>query len=100
MGWDDDYEYSNGADGSCQVCGEPTDEEWHTFCRDCFADQQGWTRRDDDDDGRDGVPSPAFPGDDRWKVAYLAGFRVGWQAALEEQARWDAALKGRANRAA
>jgi hypothetical protein len=37
-----DLEYSNGADGSCQECGEATDEEWHVYCSDCYAQEQGW----------------------------------------------------------
>jgi NMD protein affecting ribosome stability and mRNA decay len=45
----DDFEYDNGADGSCQQCGGPTEAEWHAFCPDCFAEQQGWRR------GRDRV---------------------------------------------
>jgi len=39
-----DFEYSNGADGSCQECGADTDEEWHAYCGDCFAEQNGWRR--------------------------------------------------------
>ena len=31
------FEYSNGADGSCQECGEPTEEEHHALCMDCCA---------------------------------------------------------------
>ena len=42
MSWDD-HEYSNGADGTCQECGADTDEEWHAYCPDCFAEQQGWS---------------------------------------------------------
>jgi hypothetical protein len=42
----DEFEYSNGACGSCQECGEPVDEEWHAFCSDCFAEQNGWRRPD------------------------------------------------------
>ena len=41
-----DFEYSNGADGSCQECGAETDEEWHAYCADCFAGQNGWRRPD------------------------------------------------------
>jgi hypothetical protein len=41
-----DFEYSNAADGACQQCGADTDEEWHAFCADCFAEQQGWRRPD------------------------------------------------------
>jgi hypothetical protein len=44
----DEFEYSNGADGCCQECGEATDEEWHAYCSDCFAAQQGWRRPDRD----------------------------------------------------
>ena len=42
----DDFEfnYSNGADGSCQECGEATEEEWHAYCAACYAEQQGWVR--------------------------------------------------------
>jgi len=39
-----DVEYSNAADGTCQECGEPTEEEWHAYCSDCFAEQHGWRR--------------------------------------------------------
>lgn len=35
-------EYSNGADGSCQECGEATEEEWHLLCRHCYAEENGW----------------------------------------------------------
>jgi hypothetical protein len=41
MGWDDDYEDSNGAHGECQECGSPTAEEWHAYCSDCHAEQNG-----------------------------------------------------------
>ena len=41
-----DFEYSNGADGSCQECGAETAEEWHAVCPDCFAEQQGWRTTD------------------------------------------------------
>jgi hypothetical protein len=40
----DDFEYSNGACGSCADCGEATSEEWHTYCSDCFAERNGWRR--------------------------------------------------------
>ncbi len=40
----DEFEYSNGADGSCQECGEATDEEYHRLCADCFAEENGWAR--------------------------------------------------------
>ncbi len=39
-------EYVNGADGFCCECGEATDEEWHAYCASCYAEQQGWRRRD------------------------------------------------------
>lgn len=35
-------EYANGADGTCQECGEGTEQEWHAYCGDCFAEQNGW----------------------------------------------------------
>jgi hypothetical protein len=41
-----DFEYSNGADGSCQECGAETEEEWHAYCADCYAEQNGWRRPD------------------------------------------------------
>jgi hypothetical protein len=44
----DEFEYANGADGSCQECGEPTDEPWHAYCPDCWRQQQGWTPPDRD----------------------------------------------------
>ena len=40
----DEFEYNNGADGSCQECGADTDEEWYAYCADCFAEQSGWHR--------------------------------------------------------
>lgn len=39
-------EYANGACGVCAECGEPTDEEWHRLCRECYAAEQGWRRPD------------------------------------------------------
>jgi hypothetical protein len=42
----DDFEYSNGANGSCQECGEGTDEPWHAYCSGCYAEQNGWRRHD------------------------------------------------------
>jgi hypothetical protein len=41
-----DWEFSNGADGTCQECGADTDEEWHVLCCDCYGKQQGWRRPD------------------------------------------------------
>jgi hypothetical protein len=38
-----DFEYANGANGFCALCGVETDEEWHAFCRDCFAEREGWS---------------------------------------------------------
>jgi hypothetical protein len=40
-----DYDggFSNHADGSCQTCGEDTEEPWHAFCARCYAEEQGWT---------------------------------------------------------
>jgi hypothetical protein len=40
----DEFEYSNGACGSCQECGDPTEEEHHVFCSDCWAGHNGWRR--------------------------------------------------------
>jgi hypothetical protein len=61
MSWDDGYEYSNGANGSCQECGADSDEEWHAFCARCFAGRQGWSstpkRHAEDAD----VPAPGSP---------------------------------------
>jgi hypothetical protein len=51
MFWeDDDREYSNGADGSCQECGAPTDEPWHAYCPPCYAREMGWERDDEDEE--------------------------------------------------
>jgi hypothetical protein len=44
----DEFQYSNGANGSCQECGEATEEEWHVYCSGCYAEQQGWRRPDRD----------------------------------------------------
>ena len=41
-----EFEYSNGASGECQDCGAETEEEWHQFCGDCYARQNGWRRPD------------------------------------------------------
>ena len=44
-------EYSNGACGACIECGSETEEEWHAYCSDCYAQEQGWgtsTRPDTD----------------------------------------------------
>ena len=35
-------EYANGADGRCQECGEPTEEEHHALCMDCWRSSVGW----------------------------------------------------------
>jgi hypothetical protein len=37
-----DFEYANGASGSCQECGEATDEPWHAYCPSGYAQEQGW----------------------------------------------------------
>jgi hypothetical protein len=39
-----DYDEHGPPDGSCVDCGEPTEEEHHWRCPDCFAREQGWTR--------------------------------------------------------
>ena len=41
-----EFEYSNGASGECQECGAETEEEWHAYCGDCYAGQNGWRRPD------------------------------------------------------
>lgn len=46
--FESEFEYSNGADGSCQTCGDPTDEPWHAFCSTCYAEEQGWRPPDRD----------------------------------------------------
>lgn len=46
MSWIDSDGLERG--GDCNECGEPVVEEWHAYCRDCYADQQGWTRPDRD----------------------------------------------------
>lgn len=76
-------DYANDADGTCQECGADTAEEYHALCGDCYAEQEGWTRRRE----AHGLPVPAFPADDRWRVAWMAGYRAGWAAALADQAR-------------
>jgi hypothetical protein len=45
MTWETTPSYSNDADGSCQECGAETAEEWHAYCADCYAEQQGWRPR-------------------------------------------------------
>src|SRR5262245_23087059 len=94
MGWDDyDGEYANGADGTCQECGADTDEEWHAYCSACYAAQQGWRPRLDEDDDQDdgmanGIPAPsAYQADERLKVAWLNGFRAGWRESALQRDR-------------
>jgi len=36
----------NEPSGYCVECGEEVDEPHHLYCRDCYAEQQGWTRPD------------------------------------------------------
>jgi hypothetical protein len=44
--------------GACNECGALVDEDWHAFCVDCYAEQQGWSiDLYDDDDNRDGEAS-------------------------------------------
>lgn len=86
-------EYANGADGSCQECGAETDEEWHLYCRACYRRQQGWDDYDETDRGRDVYtgrlpawsPPPAFPGDERWKVAYHRGYHAGYEQGVHDE---------------
>jgi hypothetical protein len=32
--------YANGADGSCQHCGEATAQPWHLYCTRCFCGEE------------------------------------------------------------
>jgi hypothetical protein len=48
MGDYEDFEYSNGANGECQQCGEDTDQSWHELCMGCWREQNGWSRPDRD----------------------------------------------------
>lgn len=50
MSWEDSDGVERG--GSCAECGEPVEEEHHAYCPDCYAEQQGWTRRTADLDTR------------------------------------------------
>jgi hypothetical protein len=56
----EDFDYSNGADGSCKECGEDTAAPWHAYCGECYAKQQGWRRPDAD--------ALAFQHEDRERV--------------------------------
>jgi hypothetical protein len=38
------YDYDE-PDGTCVECGEPTEEEHHRYCMDCYREQQGWAPR-------------------------------------------------------
>ena len=60
MSWEEDYEFSNGADGSCQSCGAETDAEWHALCSSCWRKEQGWSR-------------PARPEPDTPPESFVAG---------------------------
>src|SRR5262249_30330505 len=43
------YEEYGPPDGYCVDCGAETEQEHHWRCRKCFAEQQGWTVRDEDE---------------------------------------------------
>jgi len=77
MGWDE-YEEP---DGFCVDCGAETAEAHHRWCMPCYREQM----RDDDEEPAP-MPSPAFPGDERWKIAYLRGYREGYAAGLAANA--------------
>jgi hypothetical protein len=32
--------------GSCNECGEPVEQDHHAYCRDCYAEQQGWKHKE------------------------------------------------------
>jgi hypothetical protein len=91
MGWDDDYEEP---DGTCESCGidldDDPDGDHDEHHRQCWACWRGDGAEGETPIGvsRNGVPSPApaFPGDERWKVAYLRGYREGWAAAKADKA--------------
>lgn len=81
-----DYgEYSNGADGTCQECGEETAEEWHVYCADCYAREQGWSRP--------ARPKPGTPPESF--VAGLAEVRAGLAEVRERLDRLEDLLEER-----
>jgi len=93
MSWDDDFEYSNGANGSCQDCGAATDQPWHAYCSDCYAEQQGWTRHsgdeDDhqDDDASDATVERLVSSATRQAghtAAWLGGYHAGYQQGIQD----------------
>ena len=77
MSWEDYDGLERG--GACNECGEPVEEDWHAYCASCYAERQGCAptpkRNAEDTD----MPAPAFPGDERWKVAFMQGYRKGYQ---------------------
>jgi hypothetical protein len=74
VSWESDDGLERG--GACNECGEPVEQEHHAFCPSCFRAQMGWTRESADSAFS---PEPAFPGDDRWDVAYMRGYRDGYR---------------------
>ncbi len=36
--------------GGCNECGQPVEADHHAYCGDCYAEQQGWTVDDENDD--------------------------------------------------
>ena len=39
MSWADDH---GERGGDCNECGDLSSQERHAYCRDCYAEQQGW----------------------------------------------------------
>ena len=48
MSWVDGDGLERG--GACNDCGAQVEEDHHAYCRDCYAEQQGWTRPAPDTD--------------------------------------------------
>jgi hypothetical protein len=68
------YDEYGAPDGSCVDCGEPTEEDHHWRCADCFREQQGW--------GRPARPEPGTP-----PQSFVAGLaEVRERLAVLEQA--------------
>lgn len=86
MAWEEDYEYSNGACGSCQTCGAATEQEWHAYCAACYRREQGWPEPDDDDGYERPDPPAAASYSLQYKLGWQAGYEAGYRAALERGA--------------
>jgi hypothetical protein len=87
VSWDEDLEYSNGANGFCQDCGAATDEPWHAYCSGCYAQQQGWTSsRRNEDDGNASVEElvPRSTRQAGHTSAWLKGYHAGYQQGVQD----------------